>query len=401
MDEDGGVVSDNPGRSRLVLPSLVLTRFALGAPSLLISLLLIEIGATFGQSVGATGQISTVSSVAAFVAALLMGFLSMRFRPKPLLLAGMSLFALSAVGCAFSPQFSLMVAFYAMGGFGASMVIPMTTTMVGELYPLSERATAIGYLLAGGALSFVIGAPSIILIAGYGGWRTAFLGFVVPFVLLGMLLLYLGLPSNPSEEAAATEGGGFVEGFRDVLMNGSAVSCLIGSALNAACWQAVVFYSASFMRQRFQVSTGFASIYIIGGALSYTVGSLVSGRYVNRFGRKRVTVITSVLAGAFTLLYYNVLDIWASIFLAYVASLFTGVRSSASSSLTMEQVPSYMGTMMSITSAIDNMGVAVGAGLGGLMLLWYDYNVLGVVLGGAGIAASLLFQLLTREPTEK
>ena len=401
MDGDGGVVGESPKRGRLVLPSLVVTRFALGAPSLLISLLLIEIGATFGQSVGAAGQLSTVSSVAAFIAALLMGFLSLRFRPRSLLLVGMSLFALSAVGCAFSPHFSLMVAFYAMGGIGASMVIPMTTTMVGELYPLSERATAIGYLLAGGALSFVIGAPSIILIAGYGGWRAAFLGFVLPFVLLGTLLSYLGLPSKPSEEAAATEGGGFIEGFRDILMNRSAVSCLIGSALNAACWQAVVFYSASLMRQRFQVSTGFAAIYIIGGALAYTVGSLVSGRFVNRFGRKRVTVITSVLAGAFTLIYYNVLDIWASIFLAYVASLFTGVRSSSSSSLTMEQVPSYRGTMMSISSAIDNMGVALGAGLGGLMLLWYDYNVLGVVLGGAGMAASLLFHLLTREPTQK
>ena len=109
----------------------------------------------------------------------------------------------------------------------------------------------------------------------------------------------------------------------------------------------------------------------------------------------------SVLAGTFSLLFYNVPNIWISIFLAYVGSLFTGVRSSASSSLTMEQVPSYMGTMMSVSSAIDNMGVALGAGLGGLMLLWYDYNALGVVLGVAGIAASLLFQVLSREPTEK
>jgi hypothetical protein len=33
------------------------------------------------------------------------------------------------------------------------------------------------------------------------------------------------------------------------------------------------------------------------------------------------------------------------------------------------------------------------------MLLWYDYNMLGVVLRGAGIAAALLFQLLMRNPT--
>jgi len=401
LDDDGGVVGENPRRSRLVLPSLVVTNFVMGTPSLLISLLLIEIGATFGQSVGATGQISTISSIAAFIAALLMGFLSIRFRPKPLMLMGMSLFTLSAVGCAFSPQFSLLVAFYAMGGLGASMVIPMTSTLVGELYSLSERATVIGYLMAGGALSFVIGAPVITFIAGFGGWRTAFLVFVLPLVALGTVLSYLGLPSAPSGEEVSAGGRGVGEGFREVLLNRSAVACLLGSALNAACWQAIVFYSASFMRQRFQVSAGFASLYIIGGASIYTVGSLVSGRIVNRFGRKRTTVVMSILAGAFTLLYYNVLDIWVSTFLAYVASLFTGVRSSSAGSLTLEQVPKYRGTMMSISSATGNMGVALGSGLGGLMLLWYGYNVLGVVLGGAGIAASLLFQFLTRDPTEK
>ena len=254
--------------------------------------------------------------------------------------------------------------------------------------------------MASGALSFVIGAPVMTFVAGYGGWRTPFLVFVVPLVALGTVLSYLGLPSVPSGEAVSADGRGIGEGFREVLMNRSAVACLLGSALNAACWQAIVFYSASFLRQTFQVSAGFASLYIIGGASIYTVGSLFSGRIIDRFGRKRTPVIMSILGGAFTLLYYNVSDLWMSTALSYVASPFTGFRSSASGSLTLEQVPAYRGTMMSVSSATGNMGVALGAGLGGLMLLWYDYNMLGVTLGGAGIAASLLFQLLVREPTE-
>ena len=400
LDENGGIAGGKRGRGSLVLPSLVVTRFTLGTPSLLVSLLLIEIGATFGQSVGATGQISTVSSVAAFVGALTMGVLSMRYRHKHLLLAGTTLFAIAAVGCALSPLFSIMVAFYALGGLGASMAIPMTSTMVGELYPISERASVMGYLLASGALSYVIGAPVITFVAGFGGWRTAFLVFVVPLVALGTVLSYLGIPSVPSGEEASAGGRGVGEGFREVLLNRSAVACLLGSALNAACWQAIVFYSASFVRQTFQVSAGFASLYIIGGASIYSVGSLVSGRIINRFGRNRTTVVMSVLAGAFTLLYCNVPDLWISTAMAYVASLFTGFRSSASGSLTLEQVPEYRGTMMSVSSATGNIGVALGAGLGGLMLLWYDYSALGIALGGAGVAASLLFQLLVREPKE-
>ena len=386
-------------RRRLILPSLVITRFALGIPSLLMSLLLIEIGATFGLSVGAAGQISTVASTAAFAGALAMGFLSMRFRHKHLLLAGTSLFMLAAVGCAFSPLFPVMVAFYALGGLGGSMAIPMTSTMVGDLYPVSERASVMGYLLASGALSFVVGAPVITFIEGYGGWRTPFLVFVFPLVALGTVLSYLGIPSAPSGEEAPSEWRGVGEGFRAVLLDRSAVACLLGSALNAACWQAIVLYSISFLRQNFQVSAGFASLYIIGGASIYIVGSLVSGRVINRFGRRRTTVAMSVLAGAFTIIYYNVPDPWISTALSYLASLFTGFRSSASSSLTLEQVPTYRGTMMSISSASGNIGVALGAWLGGLMLLRYDYRALGIALGGAGLAASLVFQLLARDPT--
>ncbi|TRO46378.1 MFS transporter, partial [Candidatus Bathyarchaeota archaeon] len=388
------------GRGRLLLPSLVVTRFVLGIPSLLVSLLLIEIGDTFGQGVGATGQISTVASMAAFIGALTMGVLSMRFNHRGLLLAGMTLFAIAAVGCAFSPLFPILVAFYALGGLGASMAIPMTSTMVGELYPISERASVMGYLLGSGALSFVVGAPVISFIAGFGGWRTAFLIFVVPLVALGTALSYLGIPSLPSEGEASIKGRGVGEGFREVLLNRSAVACLLGSAVNAACWQAVVFYGVSFLRQRFQVSAGFASLYIIGGASIYTVGSVVSGRIIDRFGRKRTTVAMSALAGAFTIIYYNVSDLWISTALSYVASLVTGFRSSASGSLTLEQVPAYRGTMMSVSSAAGNMGVALGAGLGGLMLLRYDYGALGIALGGTGVAASLLFQLLSRDPTE-
>lgn len=399
MDGDGGVVAEGSGVGRLVLPSLLVSRFTIGIPPLLVSLLLIEIGETFGQSVGAAGQILTVSSVVAFVGALIMGFLSMRFNHKHLLLIGSALLALTAIGCAVSPAFSHMMAFYALIGLGSAIATPMIFSILGELYPISRRASVTGIVMSGASLAFLIGAPVITYIMGFGSWRTAFLAFVFPVAALGTVLSYLGLPSiHPGEEASA-EGRGVGEGFREILLNRSAVVCLLGTALNEASWQAVVLYTISFFRQIFLVSAGFASIIIIGGALLYTVGSVVSGRIIDRFGRKRSTVATSLLAGAFTIIYHNVPGLWTTIVLAFVACLFTGFRSSANTSLTLEQVPAYRGTMMSAHTASWYIGTALGAWLGGLMLLWYDYSALGIALGGTGIAASLLFQLLVRDPT--
>ena len=399
MDGDGGVVAEGSGVGRLVLPSLLVSRFTIGIPPLLVSLLLIEIGETFGQSVGAAGQILTVSSVVAFVGALIMGFLSMRFNHKHLLLIGSALLALTAIGCAISPAFSLMMAFYALIGLGSAIATPMIFSILGELYPISKRASVTGIVMSGASLAFLIGAPVITYIMGFGSWRTAFLAFVFPVAALGTVLSYLGLPSiHPGEEASA-EGRGVGEGFREILLNRSAVVCLLGTALNEASWQAVVLYTISFFRQIFLVSAGFASIIIIGGALLYTVGSVVSGRIIDRFGRKMSTVATSLLAGAFTIIYHNVPGLWTTIVLAFVACLFTGFRSSANTSLTLEQVPAYRGTMMSAHTASWYIGTALGAWLGGLMLLWYDYSALGIALGGTGVAASLLFQLLVRDPT--
>ena len=67
----------------------------------------------------------------------------------------------------------------------------------------------------------------------------------------------------------------------------------------------------------------------------------------------------------------------------------------AFSSLTLEHVPRFRGTMMSLSSAALSTGAAVGTGLGGLVLLSFDYSVLGLTLGSMGIVAALIFYLFT------
>ncbi len=384
--------------SRLALPSLLISQFAIGCPSLLVGLLLIDIGITFGLSVGVSGQLNTFSAFISFIASLLMGVLSTRNSSKTLLLTGTTLFILGTFGCAFASQFSILSLFYALAGFGISMIMPMISTIVAELYELKKRATIIGYTMASGALSFVIGSPIIIYIASLGGWRSPFLYFILPTALLSAGLSVKGLPSSTQSLKSSSYNKSFLESFREILTKRSAMACLFGTALSAACWQAIVFYSVSFLRQRFLLSSDFSSLFIVFGALSYTVGSLVSGWVVNKFGRKTVTVISSVLAGVFTIWFLNVSSLWESISLAFLGSLFSGVRASSSSSLSLEQIPKYRGVIMSLSSATGNIGIALGSSLGGFTLLWYNYEMLGLSLGVIGILAAIIYQLFVIDP---
>jgi predicted MFS family arabinose efflux permease len=85
--------------------------------------------------------------------------------------------------------------------------------------------------------------------------------------------------------------------------------------------------------------------------------------------------------------------------LNFTAAWFMGMMASAASSLTLEQVPRFRGSMMSISSVATNLGAAVGAAVGGMALVWYDYDVLGAILGGMGIIAAIIFYLVTKDPT--
>jgi len=386
--------------NKLFLPSLVVSSFATGPITVLSALLLIDIGYTFNiTSVGIVGQVNTTYSIAAVVFALSMSVLSIRFKHKSLLLVGLLLMIISALGCFLASDFTMMAVFYSLSGAGYAMVSPMTVALVGEHFALEKRANAIGWIVAGGSLVYVIGAPLIALMSGLGGWRLPLLGFVVPVLVIGFLLAFLGLPSARSGDQGTTRRSTYLRGFREILMNRSAVACLVGDVLRSAAFVAVVLYAASFIRQRFLVETDLASIVLLGGALCYALGSLVSGMFVNRFGRKSSTVLTALLSGIFTISYVFASSLWLSVALIFVASWFFGMVASAANSLTLEQISGFRGTMMSMDYALINVGSALGSVVGWLALSAFNYEGLGSALGSMGILAGIVFVFLAIDPT--
>jgi DHA1 family inner membrane transport protein len=345
------------------------------------------------------GQINTAYSIVAVVFALLMGILSLRFKHKSLLLIGLLFLSISALGCLMAPDFNWMLVSYSLSGLGWAMVSPMCVTLIGEHVSLEKRASAVGWIIASGALSYVIGAPLTALIAGLGGWRLAVIGFVTPILLASFLLAFVGLPSISYSHRSAVNGKAYLKSFKGVLSGRSPIACLIGDALRSASFIAILIYGASFFMRQFLVSIDFASIWIVGAASCYTLGSLVSGPAVNRFGRKTSTVLTAFLSGIFTVAYVCVFNLWFSLALGFIDSWFFGMVASAASSLTLEQVPEFRGTMMSIDTAAINLGSAFGTAFGGLALLSFGYEGLGIALGVMSVVAAVVFYFLTTDPT--
>jgi predicted MFS family arabinose efflux permease len=386
--------------SVMFLPSLIISNFATSTLGILAALFLIDMSVTFGVDRGIMGQINTVSSIFSIIFALAMGILSIRLSHRTLILTGMLAYSISAIGCYLAWDLNSILTFYSLNGVALAMVVPMTNSLIGENMVLERRASAVGWTVAAGSLAYFIGAPLMGVLSGFGGWRTVLLSFIIPIALLALLIMGTAIPSAKKNARASVTSEAYSNSFIKIALNKSAIGCLIGTIFRFATFAALLFYGTAFTIERFDLSIDFASIVILVAALSYTIGSLTCSPVIKKVGRRSTTVVAVLLAGLFTISYAFAPSIWLSVTLMSVAGWFNGLAASASTNLTLEQMPKLRGTMMSLQYAFVSIGSTIGAAIGGLTLILYDYKELGIILGSMGIIAAIIFQFATTDPTE-
>jgi len=96
--------------------------------------------------------------------------------------------------------------------------------------------------------------------------------------------------------------------------------------------------------------------------------------------------------------YTAVPSLWFATGARFLGSWLAGMMFSASASLELEQLPRFRGTMMSISAAMQSVGSALGAGIGGLALLIYDYELVGVSLGALAVIGAIIVHILAIDP---
>jgi predicted MFS family arabinose efflux permease len=129
------------------------------------------------------------------------------------------------------------------------------------------------------------------------------------------------------------------------------------------------------------------------------LGSYLSGLLVTRFGRRPVTLVSSFVMGLLTIGFMNLNDFWVAGVLITLNGISWTIWFPAATSLTLEQNREFRGSVMSLNQASRSFGMALGVSLGGFVLLSSGYGFLGLVLGGLGLAASLLYYFFSVDPT--
>jgi len=382
------------------LPALVFSNFATSTLPILTTLFLIELSKTFEVNRGLMGQSNTLASIVAVIFALVVAVVSTRFSDRTLILIGMLFYLVSAIGCYLAWDFSSILVFYSLNGVAQAMIAPMTNALIGDYVPSSKSAKAIGWTIAAGSSAAFIGAPIMAFLSGFGGWRIPLLIFITPLSLIALLIMSVSIPSE-KQKARAGPNDSYARSCVGVVSNRSAIGCLVGNVFRVAVASALLFYGTAFMIERFGLSIDSASFVTLVIALFFTLGSLTEQRVIRKRGRKKSAVGTVLLAGFFTVFYAYAPSVWLSLAFISVAGWFDGLAASASTSLTLDQIPEQRGTMMSLFTMFAGVGTAIGAGIGGFALIVYGYGALGISLGSMGVIAAIVFKFATVDPTAK
>jgi predicted MFS family arabinose efflux permease len=393
-------IEAKPISRSLILITLMLSSLASMISGMLSGLQLIDIGETFNVTVAIAGQILTFSFVISVIFALLTSILTLRYNHKLLLQIGLAAYVVSAIGCYMAPNFTTMIASYSLTGIGYALTTTMAFTLAADLFPVEKRGAVIGWIVAGQSGSYLVGAFVVPFLQSIGGWRSTFIGYMFPISGLALVLATTSIPRNVHGSQTSSQRG-LKESFKEVFSNRSAISSLVGLLFAMAAWQAVMAYFGSFFREWFNMTINETSILILFGATLYTLGSIASGRMMNRIGRKPLTVVPILIAGITIITYSRLPNVILSGGFLCVSCLLVGMMDAASTSFIVEQLPAYTGVMMSLSRAVNQVGFSIGSGLGGVFLLLYGYQDMFLLLGTLAIASALVFRFFTIDPSSK
>jgi predicted MFS family arabinose efflux permease len=280
-----------------MLPIICTTAFLVIGQAFMVAPLIPRLADVFHTSVGWVGLAVPGYLVPYGIATLAWGPLSDRFGRRSVILGSLVLFVALTAATASARSVSEFVAWRIATGIGASGVVPIGLTLIGDVIPFEQRGRAIGWLFGSLAGGTAAGATVGALIEPLVGWQGLFLTIAALSAVLGIAAVAAhAFPRLP--RPAAPRLSAIIRGYASLLSLPRGRRTYLYVLLNAIVQSGVYTWLGVYLRQRFGLGEVGIGLALLGYGIPGLLFGPVIGRMADRYGRSWIIPAGVAVTGA-------------------------------------------------------------------------------------------------------
>ncbi|GFD75978.1 MULTISPECIES: MFS transporter [Tenacibaculum] len=346
--------------------ALTISAFGIGTTEFVIVGLLPTVANDLNTSISSAGLLVSLYAVGVAIGAPVLTALTSQIARKRLLIAIMLLFIIGNGLAAIAPSFILLILARILTGFAHGVFFSIGSTIAASLVPEDKRASAISIMFAGLTVAIVTGVPLGTYIGQNFGWRATFIGVAI-LGIIGAVASYFLVPASIKTSKPLR----IVDQLK-VLKNRSILLVLSITALGYGGTFVTFTYLASLLEEVTGFSANMTSILLLVYGIAIALGNVIGGKVSNKKPGKALMVMFALQAIVLLILYFTASSqIWSVVTLFFMGILaFSNVP--ALQLYVVKMSEKYLPGTEDVSSALNiaafNVGIAIGAYVGGLII---------------------------------
>lgn len=282
-----------------MLPVLCAAAFLLFVQAFMVAPLIPRLAHIFDTTTGHVGLAVPAYLIPYGLTTLVWGPLSDRIGRRGIILGSMVAFVVLTALTALSGDATAFLGWRIATGAGASGVVPISLTLIGDLVPFHRRGRAFGWLFGALAGGIAIGSTVGALAESVVGWDGLFLGVagLASVVTIAAFGVIPKLARPPRDARVSSVVSGYVTLLR--LPRGRRSYAYV--AINAIVQSGVYTWLGLYLQQRFGLGPAGIGLVLLGyGMPGFIFGPMI-GKLADRHGRALLIPFGVTLGGATSL----------------------------------------------------------------------------------------------------
>lgn len=371
-------------REWLPLIGMTISAFLVNTSEFMPIGLLTDISKDFNITVAQAGVMITAYSWTVTLLSLPLMLVACKIKPKKLLLGTLTVFAVCQVLSVISIGFPFLVASRIGVACAHSIFWSIASPFAVRVVSKDHQAKALSAIVTGTAFAMVLGMPLGRMIGLQIGWRMTFLCVgVISFIVTAYLLFVF-----PKIENTDTFS---VSQLPKLFKNSKLMIIYLITFLFATGYYTAYSYVEPFLQKVAGFSSSLVTITLMLFGIAGLLGSYLFSRYYDDHHFVFVQTVLFSFVGTLALLYPASINMYAIILVCAV----WGIDAMAFQVCFQAQIIGCVSTAassvaMAIFSAIFNLGIGSGTGLGGMVYTNISLNYIGFVGAVIVLAAAII-----------